>query len=154
MMNKIKVLVISGAVLASMVSVSVHAKDELNVRISPELESIEVVHMGEKVTIQRDKDQGHTIPKLYAKTSRACPPFCIQPSVAAPDVETIAELEMMEYLKAASTDSSVLVIDSRTSDWTARGTIPGSVNIPWTKISTAGEGAWTESSDSQLPLML
>ncbi len=147
-MKKINLLVLSGAVLATIVSVSVHAKEALNVNISPDLASIEVVHMGEKMTIQRDKDQGHTIPKLYAKTSRSCPPFCIQPSVAAPGVETIAELEMMTYLKAASMDSSVLVIDSRTSDWTARGTIPGSVNIPWTKISTAGEGAWTEASDS------
>ena len=83
-MKKIKLIVASGAILASMISVSVHAKEELNVRISPEIESVDVVHMGERVKIQRDKDEGHTIPKLYAKTSRACPPFCIQPSIAAP----------------------------------------------------------------------
>ena len=112
------------------------------------MDSVGVVHMGNKVKIQRDQDSGHTIPKLYAKTSRSCPPFCIQPSVSAPGVETISELEMLDYLKAASTDSSVIVIDSRTSDWTARGTIPGSVNIPWTKLSVAGNGAWDESEDA------
>jgi len=147
-MKKVSLILLSGAILASMISVSAQAKEQLNVRISPEIESVDVVHMGERVKIQRDKDDGHTIPKLYAKTSRACPPFCIQPNVAAPGVETIAELEMLNYLKAASTDSSVLVIDSRTTDWTVRGTIPGSVNIPWTKISTAGEGPWTESDDA------
>ena len=33
----------------------------------------------------------------------------------------------------------VLVIDSRTPDWVKNGTIPGSINIPWTTLSpTAG----------------
>lgn len=147
MKNK-AVSILAGGLMASLLSVSVIAADSMNVKISPALDSVEVVHMGDRVTIQRDQDKGHTIPKLYAKTSRSCPPFCIQPSVAAEGVETIAELEMLDYLKQASTDNSVIVIDSRTSDWVARGTIPGSVNIPWTKLSVAGDGAWEESEDA------
>ena len=139
---------IAGSLMVSLLSVSAIADDSMNVKISPTMDSVGVVHMGDKVTIQRDQDKGHTIPKLYAKTSRSCPPFCIQPSVAAPGVETIAELEMIGYLKQASTDNTVIVIDSRTSDWVARGTIPGSVNIPWTKLSVAGNGAWEESEDA------
>ena len=146
-MKYLNAKLIAGSVLATLLTLPAQA-DTMDVKISPTLDAVDVVHMGNKVKIQRDQDSGHTIPKLYAKTSRSCPPFCIQPSVAAPGVETISELEMLEYLKAASTDSSVIVIDSRTPDWTARGTIPGSVNIPWTKLSVAGDGAWEESEDA------
>ena len=142
------VVKIAGGLMVSLLSISANSADSMDVKISPTLESVGVVHMGDRVTIQRDQDKGHTVPKLYSKTSRSCPPFCIQPSVAAPGVETISELEMLAFLKQASTDSSVIVIDSRTSDWVARGTIPGSVNIPWTKLSVAGNGAWEESEDA------
>ena len=83
----------------------------------------------------------NTIASRYSLTSRKCPPFCIQPNIIAEGVETIAELEMLSYLREASKpDTSVLVIDSRTPDWVSNGTIPGSVNIPWTKLDT-GAGA-------------
>ena len=38
---------------------------------------------------------------------------------------------------ASDGDDSILVIDSRTPDWVAKGTIAGSVNIPWTHLDTA-----------------
>jgi len=45
---------------------------------------------------------------------------------------------MLDYLKKVSDgDKSVLVIDSRTEGWVKKGTIPGSVNIPWTKLNAA-----------------
>ena len=33
--------------------------------------------------------------------------------------------------------SEIMVIDSRTPDWVAKGMIPGAVNIPWTHLSEA-----------------
>lgn len=114
---------------------------ENEVGITPELFSVEVIHNGEKVTIQRNQDPSNKIDPAYARTSRACPPFCIQPHVLAEGVETIGELEMLDYLQRASNgDDSILVIDSRTPDWVANGTIPGSVNIPWTQLKP-GAGA-------------
>jgi len=57
----------------------------------------------------------------------------------APGVETIGELEVIGYLRRiAEGDESILVIDSRTPDWVAKGTIPGAVNIPWTSFNPAG----------------
>ena len=32
-------------------------------------------------------------------------------------------------------DESILVIDSRTPDWVAKGTIPGAINIPWKNLN-------------------
>jgi rhodanese-related sulfurtransferase len=107
----------------------------LDVRITEQIEYVDVVHNGKPVRIQRNQDPQHTLTGRYALTSRRCPPFCIQPAIIAPGVETIGELEVLAYLKqAADGDDSVLVIDSRTEDWVRDGTIPGSVNIPWTRL--------------------
>ncbi len=54
----------------------------------------------------------------------------------ATGVETIAELELLEYLQRKTDgDDSILVIDSRDPAWVAKGTIPGSINIPWNRLS-------------------
>lgn len=106
------------------------------VNITPSVEKVEVMHQGRPVVIQRNQDQKHELTAPYSKTSRPCPPFCIQPMTLSPGVETIGELELLGYLKRASKgDQSVMVIDSRTRDWVARGTIPGSVNVPWNTIN-------------------
>jgi len=109
--------------------------------ITREIESVEVIHNGQKVTIMRNQNTENTVDSAYAKTSRKCPPFCIQPTKLADGVETIGELEMLDYLKRSSQgDQTILVIDSRTPDWIKNGTIPGSINIPWTELKP-GAGA-------------
>lgn len=103
----------------------------LDVNISADLPSVQVLHNGQKITIMRNQNLDNRINPAYAKTSRKCPPFCIQPIELAPGVRTIGELEMLHYLKKVSDgDKSILVIDSRTPDSVAWGSIPGSVNIP------------------------
>ncbi|MDH5184181.1 MAG: rhodanese-like domain-containing protein [Gammaproteobacteria bacterium] len=112
--------------------------EKLAVKITDNLASVTVNHNGKKVTIKRDQNQKATVHKNFAKTSRKCPPFCIQPSTLATGVETIAEVEVLHYLKKVSDgDKSILVIDSRTPDWVKKGTIPGSINLPWTKLNPA-----------------
>ena len=105
------------------------------VGISRDMMSVEVTHLGKPFEISRAQDNKNTVNPDYAITSRPCPPFCIRPIQLAPGVETIAELEMLEYLVAARTDPNILVIDSRTPDWVKKGTIPGSVSIPWTLLN-------------------
>ena len=108
------------------------------VNITPTLESVTVIHGEQNVNIMRNQNQKNTVNPAFAKTSRKCPPFCIQPSALAPGVETIAELEVLNYLKLISEgDESILVIDSRTPDWVAKGTIPGAINIPWKNLNPA-----------------
>ena len=105
--------------------------------ISADLASVEVMHHGRKVTIMRNQDQGNSINPEYAQTSRKCPPFCIQPIELAPGVKTVAELEVLHFLKQISDgDTSALVIDSRTPAWVEKGIIPGTVNIPWDTLNT------------------
>ena len=66
------------------------AAPALEVNISSDLVSVDVMHHGRKVTIMRNQNQRNSVNPDFAKTSRKCPPFCIQPSELAPGVRTIA----------------------------------------------------------------
>ncbi len=111
------------------------------VSITPELGSVDVMHGSKKTTIMRNQDENAVVNAAFAKTSRKCPPFCIQPARLAPGVDTIGEVELLHYLKQMSAgDDSILVVDSRTPDWVEKGTIPGAKNLPWNKLNP-GSGA-------------
>ncbi len=134
-MMKTKMLV---AVFAASLVISTSASANKPVAIVKGMMDVTVKHDGKNVKIARNQNNKNTINPAFAKTSRPCPPFCIQPAKLAPGVETIAELEMIDYIrKMSGGDSSILVIDSRTPDWVKKGTIPGAVNLPWTKLNPA-----------------
>ena len=108
------------------------------VNISEDIERVLVKHGDQMIPVSRNQDQNNTVNPAFARTSRQCPPFCVQPAIIAPGVDTIAELEVLQYLKRiADGDDSVLVIDSREPAWVAKGTIPGSINIPWTHLNAS-----------------
>ena len=116
-------------------NVSTTSGNEFNVNITNEISFIDVKHNGKEVRIQRNQSLDNLVNSEYAKTSRKCPPFCIQPHNLGNGVETIGELKLLNYLeKSSSGDNSILVIDSRTENWVKKGTIPGSINIPWTLL--------------------
>lgn len=135
-------LLASTALLAGM---ALHGMSfALDVNITADVSTVEVSHKGQKVAIQRNQNQDNSVNPAFAKTSRKCPPFCIQPGELAPGVDTIGELELMQYLKKMSGgDASILVIDSRTPDWAEKGTIPGAVNIPWDKLNIGKSDPFT-----------
>jgi rhodanese-related sulfurtransferase len=117
------------------------ASPALDVNITAALASVDVMHHGRKVTIMRNQNQNNTVNPDFAKTSRKCPPFCIQPGELAPGVKTIGELEVLQFLKKINDgDASIMVIDSRTPDWIEKGTIPGTINVPWDKLDIGKSG--------------
>ncbi|MDM8568759.1 rhodanese-like domain-containing protein [Thiotrichales bacterium HSG1] len=99
----------------------------LEVGITENIKSVSVMHNGKEVIIQRNQNVDNLINPEFAKTSRACPPFCIKQIVVAEGVKTVIELDVLNYLQ---NDNSV-VIDSRTVAWVDKGSIPGSINLPW-----------------------
>ncbi len=118
------------------------ASPVLDVNITAALASMDVMHHGLKVTIMRNQNQNNTVNPDFAKTSRKCPPFCIQPGELAPGVKTIGELEVLQFLKKINDgDASIMVVDSRTPDWVEKGTIPGTMNIPWDKLDIGKSGS-------------
>jgi rhodanese-related sulfurtransferase len=102
-----------------------------NVGITKDIMSVTVKHKGSNVDITRDQNNKATINPAFAKTSRKCPPFCIQPMQVAPGVKTVGELELLDFLSKGG-----FVIDNRTVEWHVKGTIPGAVNIPHTQIAS------------------
>ena len=109
---------------------------EKSVNITSTVKSVEVLHQGWKVSIERNPDPDNMVDPDYSLTSRPCPPYCIQPMQLAPGVETIGELELIDYLKKVGKD--FMVIDSRDGDWPLRaGVIPGAVVIPWQELHPA-----------------
>ena len=135
----IKAKLITATLLAAGLSVTVVASAaDKPVGITRSMMDVEVIHNGKKVKITRNQNNKNQINPSFSKTSRPCPPFCIQPGSLGPGIETIGELEVIDYLKKmADGDDSILLIDSRTPDWVKRGTIPGAKNIPWTKLNPA-----------------
>ena len=104
----------------------------LDVRLDKNLPYVEVLHEGKKVRVQREQDQSNVLSGGFARTSRKCPPFCIQPMQVAPGVATVGELEIFTFMEIEINDGTGVLIDARLPSWYQKGTIPGSVNIPFT----------------------
>lgn len=115
------------------------AQSSGEVRLTQDLPYVEVKHEGKIVRIERNPDTDNMLDPDFSLTSRPCPPYCIQPMNLAPGVETIGELEMLDYLRAMSAgNDEILVIDSRDGDWPLRsGIIPGAVVLPWDRLFPA-----------------
>ncbi|MCW8843784.1 MAG: rhodanese-like domain-containing protein [Rhodobacteraceae bacterium] len=103
--------------------------DEVNIRSG--VASVEIETADGPVTISRIQDTENRIEGDWAKTSRPCPSFCIQPMVPAPGVTPIGELEMLEFLQ----DPEVIVVDGRVTSNFEGGAIPGAINIPYTQAA-------------------
>ncbi len=127
---KLQTLVVTAASVAFLASTAVTAKP---VGIVKGVSSV--------AGISRDQDNKATIHPAFAKTSRPCPPFCIQPTnpFAPASVDTVTELDVIHAIRdIANGDKSIMVIDARTPVWTTAkkgGTIKGSVNIPFNKLN-------------------
>ncbi len=102
-----------------------------NVGITKDIMSITVQTKNGPVKIIRNQDNNAVIAPGFAKTSRKCPPFCVQPQKVAPGVETVGELEVIKYMEKGG-----LIIDARTVEWHVKGTIPGSKSIPYTQVAS------------------
>ncbi len=127
-MKKLAILLITALPLMA----SAEGEKTKQVFISPGVISIDVVHNEKTIKLQREQDQDNEISDFYLKTARGK----IQPMhpFAPHLVETIGELDMINYVKEKSAgDDSIVVIDTRTPNWvTISGGIPSAVNIPYT----------------------
>jgi rhodanese-related sulfurtransferase len=105
------------------------AQDAVN--IQKDVPSVTVSTDQGPVEIRRIQDQTHQMTGDWARTSRACPPFCIQPMQVAEGVANIGEVEMLALLQ----DPDAIVVDSRTTKWFEGGTIPGAISLPYNEVN-------------------
>ena len=130
-------LFVSAAAPAADPSEGLFDLEDLRVKITESLPFVELGVGKDRILLMRHQDPDHTVESPYDQTARGCPPYCVQPMHLAPGVETIGELELIEHLRRAASGEPVLVIDSRTPVWTARGMIPGAVEIPYDRLDPA-----------------
>lgn len=122
-------------VLALLIAFNINAQEVSKpVFISPEVVSIEILHRGKTLKLQRNQDRDNEISDFYLPTYRGK----IQPMYpfSPHKVETIGALEMIDYVKQKSANNdSLIIIDTRTPDWVAiSGGIPTAVNINYTQF--------------------
>ena len=73
--------------------------------VSKGVPSVQVELDGKTCLIKRNAEKGNMITEVYAPTGQGTP----QPMTIAPGVETLGEIEFIEYMKNAEFDDSILV---------------------------------------------
>lgn len=90
---------------------------------------------GQTFTVTRNQDTSAVLTGDLARTSRVCPPDCLQPISLSDGVATLGELEVLAFLEQSVTDGTGLLLDARNPAAFASGSIPGAVNVPSTTLT-------------------
>ncbi len=109
--------------------------DNIKVKIDENTPFVDVDVMGKPVKIKRIQDTKHRLKNSYTKTSRPCPPFCVQPFEPIKGVETYGEIELLNFLKNDVSNNSGVLVDARLPKWYQEGTIPGAINLPFSILN-------------------
>ncbi|WP_428543027.1 rhodanese-like domain-containing protein [Profundibacter sp.] len=143
-MNKLLAGHLMAAIVTTLFGGALQASAQ-DVRITNEIMKVEYGFNGNTYAISRDQDPNARIPDAYALTSRPCPEFCVQPITIHEGVNTYGELELLSFLQEKVNQGHGFLIDSRTSDWYAKGTIPGAVNLPFNAFVPGPDNAFFDS---------
>lgn len=118
---RILALLLIGAVAAS-------AGKYDKVKITPDISYIYAYHKGKAVKVHRIQDTKNKLTGEYAKIFR--PGKDIQPIKMHDDIRTIAEVEVLNFMKDKVNKRQGLLVDLRPKADYRKETIPASVNIP------------------------
>jgi len=116
----------------------------LEVNITEGLPYVDVDVDGKPVRIQRIQDTKHKLTNSYTKTSRPAPPFSIQPFQPIKGIETVSELDVLDFLTNKVAKNKGVLLDARMPKWNKAGTIPASTNIPFSILSSKGDNPYIE----------
>ena len=105
------------------------------VNITKDMPHVDIKVKGKTYRIERVQDTSNKLTNSFAKTSRPCPPFCIHPIDVAAGVKTVGEVELINFLKKEVEKGKGVLVDARIPAFYKKGTIPGSINIPFTLLS-------------------
>jgi rhodanese-related sulfurtransferase len=98
------------------------------VKITPDIAYIYVYHKGKAVKVHRIQDTKNKLTGEYAKVYR--PGKSIQPIKMHKDVQTIGEVEILNFMKRKVNKKKGLLVDLRPKVDYKKESIPSAVNIP------------------------
>lgn len=107
------------------------------VGITTNMPTVDVIHRGIPITIKRVQDTSNKLVDDFSKTSRPCPPFCVNPMSAAEGVSTVGELDIIDFLNKDVANGDGLLVDARMPNFYNSETIPGSINIPFVLFASS-----------------
>jgi len=113
--------------------------EDIIVKITDNMPYIYTKDSGKKIRVQRIQDTSNRLTDDYAKTSRPCPPFCIQPTEVAEGVKNIEEIELLKFMENDVVNGKGVLVDARLKSWYELETIPSAINIPFTIIQKASK---------------
>lgn len=118
---------------------SAEGTEKTTVKITKDIPYIYTTDSGKKVKIERIQDIDNRLTDDYTKTSRPCPPFCIQPTKIDSDIKNFAELEIIKFMQEKVANNKGVIIDARLKSWFELETIPSAINIPFPVMQNASK---------------
>ncbi len=103
--------------------------DNTLVKITKDIPYVMINDNGVKVKIQRIQDTANVLTDDFVRTSRLCPPHCVT-NIKIDGVKTIAELELIDFIKNKVYTKKGILVDARDKRRFMLETIPGAINIP------------------------
>ena len=113
--------------------------EQIPVKITSDIPYVMTKDSGQDIKIQRIQDTDNRLTDDYTKTSRACPPFCIQPTKVAEGIKNVEEVELVNFMKTKIPNKKGILIDARLKSWYEIETIPSAINIPFPVIKNASK---------------
>jgi len=126
-------------ILPFFASLFLGASEHLTVQISEDIPFAYTTDSGKKVKVERIQDTSNRLTDDYTKTSRPCPPFCVQPTHVYPGIKSIGELEIIQFMKTEVSKNTGVIIDARLKSWFELETIPSAINIPFPIMQNASK---------------
>ena len=117
--------------IGSLFSSLLMSEGSVDVKITKDIPYIYTKDSGKEIKIERIQDTNNRLTDDYTKTSRPCPPFCIQPTKIDPEIKNIAELELISFMQNEVENKTGVIIDARLKKWYELETIPSAINIPF-----------------------
>lgn len=115
----------------SVVEASPLQRKPVVINMTTDLHHLDVIHKGRAVRIEREQNPQHRLTNNFSKTSRVCPPFCVQSFQIAPKVNIVGELELLDFISLKATRGKGILLDGRLPAWHAQSTIPSAINLPF-----------------------
>jgi rhodanese-related sulfurtransferase len=106
------------------------------VALTEDITEVQVPIAGQTLLIARNQDETAVLTGDFTKTSRACPPFCVQPMQPVSGVLTVGELDVLAFLQDQVATGAGVLVDARLPEWFAKGSIPGAVNLPFATLAS------------------
>ena len=88
--------------------------------------------------------------RIHIQKLQPAPPFSIQPFQPIKGVETVSELDVIDFLKNQVALNKGILLDARMPKWNKAGTIPASTNIPFSILASKGDNQYIEKIFSLL----